>query len=701
MLLLEDSSAEAEQLVAWLSPHFRIDHATSVAGVRRLLAENAYDIGLIDLCVEDSRDLATFLAVQALAPDLPLVVQSGLQDDAIAIEAVARGAQDYLVKRSFTAELVRRALRYAMERAGGERELRDSRERYQLALAGARDGIWDWDVRSGRFVVSERWCSMLGLAPSEFGSDVEDWLLLVHPEERDAVWQALQMHLVGRTAHFEVEHRITHRTEGWTWVRSRGLSVRDNSGRVTRIAGSQSDVNERRAFEAQLLQRATTDDLTGLANRPAFLARLQKAADLAEASPEANFALLFLDLDRFKVVNDSLGHQVGDRLLLAVAQRLWASARPSDLVARLGGDEFAILAEPIEGRRAAEELAARIHRTLAAPFTLDENQVFATVSIGVVTCSGGAGAAEELLRNADIAMYRSKRAGRGGTEVYSEAHFTAVAGRLEVETGLRLAIATGGLTLQYQPIVRIPSAELVGFEALARWTTPEGRVVEPSEFIPVAEETGLIEPLGAWVMEEACARMASLAVARPETRRLAISVNVSSRQFAHGDLFALVQRVLAKTGLAAERLVLELTETALMENPEKATEVLTQVRALGVRVHLDDFGIGYSSLSYLQRFPIDSLKIDRSFTQGIPGRPGDEAIVRAILSLAGALNLEVVAEGVESAAQLEHLAGLRCSFGQGFLFSRPIDGPALDGMIARGFLPPTAGMQPFAGVAEG
>ena len=442
MLLLEDSSAEAEQLVAWLSPHFRIDHATSVAGVRRLLAENAYDIGLIDLCVEDSRDLATFLAVQALAPDLPLVVQSGLQDDAIAIEAVARGAQDYLVKRSFTAELVRRALRYAMERAGGERELRDSRERYQLALAGARDGIWDWDVRSGRFVVSERWCSMLGLAPSEFGSDVEDWLLLVHPEERDAVWQALQMHLVGRTAHFEVEHRITHRTEGWTWVRSRGLSVRDNSGRVTRIAGSQSDVNERRAFEAQLLQRATTDDLTGLANRPAFLARLQKAADLAEASPEANFALLFLDLDRFKVVNDSLGHQVGDRLLLAVAQRLWASARPSDLVARLGGDEFAILAEPIEGRRAAEELAARIHRTLAAPFTLDENQVFATVSIGVVTCSGGAGAAEELLRNADIAMYRSKRAGRGGTEVYSEAHFTAVAGRLEVETGLRLAIAT-------------------------------------------------------------------------------------------------------------------------------------------------------------------------------------------------------------------------------------------------------------------
>ncbi len=687
LLLLEDSPAEYENLLVWLRPHFQIDHVTSVAGVRKLLAGNRYDVGLIDLCVDDSRDLATFLTVRELAPELPVVVQSGLQEDAIALEAVARGAQDYLVKRSFTAELVRRALRYAMERAGAERELRESRERYQLALAGARDGIWDWNVLTGTFVVSERWCAMLGLAPGEFGLEVEDWLLLMHPAERDAVWSTLQEHLAGATPHFEIEHRMHHAAEGWVWVRSRGMAVHDAAGRVTRVAGSQSDVTERRAVEAELVRRATTDDLTGLANRAAFLARLQEASDRLDGNPRGAFGLLFLDLDRFKVINDSLGHQVGDRLLIAVAQRLSLGVRPGDLVARLGGDEFAILAEPVDGPRAAEELAARLHRTLAQPFVLGDNQVFASVSIGIVACESKGGDAEELLRNADIAMYRSKRAGRAGTELFAQAHHAAVAGRLDLETGLRRALAEGGLSLKYQPIVGLPGAELVGFEALVRWTQPDGRSVDPSVFIPLAEETGLIVELGAWVMQEACARMAMLSRMHDGASDLAISVNVSSRQFAHGDMYELVRRVLTETGLPASRLVLELTETALMENPVTVADVLTRLRAHGVRVHLDDFGIGYSSLSYLQRFPIDSLKIDRSFTQGVPGQSGDEAIVRAILSLASALGMEVVAEGVESAAQLAHLAGLRCGFGQGYLFSRPVESRALDGLLGRDFRP--------------
>lgn len=686
LLLLEDSPAEFENLIAWLSPFFVIDHVTSVAGVRGLLERHRYDVGLIDLCVDDSRDLATFTTVRALAPELPLVVQSGLQEDAIALEAVAGGAQDYLVKRSFTAELVRRALRYAMERSAVDRELRESRERYQLALAGARDGIWDWDVRAGTFVVSDRWASILGLEQADFGNEVEDWLLLVHPEDRDRVWNTLQEHLAGKTPHFEVEHRMLHTGSRAVWVRTRGLAVHDASGQVTRVAGSLSDVTERRDFEARLVHRASTDDLTGLANRTAFLTRLQDAADKLEQGTGSPFALLFLDLDRFKIINDSLGHQVGDRLLIAVAQRLRLSVRPSDLVARLGGDEFAILAESVEGPRGAEELAARIHRMLAQPFVLAENQIFASVSIGIVANAHRGGVAEELLRNADIAMYRSKRAGRAGTELFTQAHHAAVAGRLDLETGLRRAIAEEGLSLNYQPIVRLPGAELVGFEALVRWRQAEDRWVEPSVFIPLAEETGLINELGAWVLRQACTRMAELGRMHPATAGLGISVNVSSRQFAQGDLYALVLQVLDETGLPPSRLVLELTETALMENPVTVTDVLSRLRAHGVRVHLDDFGIGYSSLSYLQRFPIDSLKIDRSFTRGVPGKSGDEAIVRAILSLASALNMEVVAEGVETLAQVSHLASLRCGFGQGYLFSRPVESRVLDQLVDRDFL---------------
>ncbi|MSQ03210.1 MAG: EAL domain-containing protein [Myxococcales bacterium] len=690
LLLLQDSLTEAEQLQTWLSSTFEITHVTSVAAAVALLTAPGVDVALIDLGVDDSPELAAFLRCHEAAPHIAFVVQSGIDGDETALAAVAAGAQDYLVKRSFTAELVRRALRYAMERAHIESDLRESRERYRLAVAGANDGVWDWDIVRGRFVVSERWHSMLGYTLDEVGDEVEGWLALLHPSDRDEVWELLHAHLGAETPYFEAEHRILHADGGWRWVRTRGLAVRTAGGLATRIAGSQGDITERRSAEARLVREATMDGLTGLPNRSSFVERLRGAMARSAEVGDRGCAVLFLDLDRFKVVNDGLGHHVGDRLLVAVAQRLRMSVRPSDIVARFGGDEFALLVERMESHRQVEELAARIHRSLSRPFLLGSNQLHASASVGIVFHAGEAVTSDEVLRNADIAMYRSKRIGRGCTEVFNDADHAQVAERLDLENGLRRALREDELLVHYQPIVRLPEGSLVGFEALVRWRTPDGRVHPPAEFIPVAEETGLINELGGWVLRTACRRMAELARHQPDTAALTVSVNVSPRQFAHDGFLEEVEQVLAATGLAPQRLGLEITETVLMENPAVAAQTLHRIRALGVRVLLDDFGIGYSSLSYLRRFPIDCLKIDRAFTQSVPGHVEDEAIIQAILTLADALGLEVVAEGVESEAQRAHLSGLRCGFAQGFYFSHPLEAIEVDTAMANATRRPAA-----------
>ncbi len=689
LLLLEDSLTEAEQLLGWLLSTFDITHVTSVAAAVALLKEPGVDVALIDLCVDDSRELATFLRCHEAAPHVPFVVQSGIDDQETALAAVAAGAQDYLVKRSFTAELVRRSLRYAIERSRIEAELRETRERYRLALAGANDGVWDWDIVAGRFVVSERWHSMLGYSLADVGDEVEGWLGLLHPSDRDEVWELLQAHLGGEAPHFEVEHRILHADGGWRWVRTRGLAVRNAGGLATRIAGSQGDITERRNAEARLVCAATTDGLTGLANRSSFVERLRGAMARSAEAGDRGCAVLFLDLDRFKVVNDGLGHHVGDRLLVAVAQRLRMTVRPSDIVARFGGDEFALLVERMDSHAQVEELAARIHRSLARPFTLGSDQLHASASVGIVFHTGDGVTSDEVLRNADIAMYRSKRLGRGCTEVFNERDHAQVAQRLDLENGLRRAIREGELVVHYQPIVRLPEGSLVGFESLVRWRTPDGRMMPPADFIPIAEETGLINELGSWVLRTACLRMAELARVQPDTAELTVSVNISPRQFVEDSFVEEIERVLAATGLAPRRLGLEITETVLMESPAVAAQTLHRIRALGVRVLLDDFGMGYSSLSYLRRFPIDCLKIDRTFTQSVPGHAEDEAIMQAILTLADALGLEVVAEGVESEEQRLHLSGLHCGYAQGFYFSHPLEAIEVDTVLA------TATRQPF------
>jgi diguanylate cyclase (GGDEF)-like protein/PAS domain S-box-containing protein len=679
VLLLEDSAADARRLLEWLAApgpvEFVVTHTTSVSASLGNLERADYDVMLADLCVDDSRGLATFLSLHAASPATPIVVQSALEGTAVAVEAVARGAQDYLVKRGMTGDLLRRALVYAVERARVERELRESRERYQLALAGSLDGMWDWNVRTGEVFHSERFLSMLGFSPGEVGGELEDWLALVHPDERDELLQAVADHFAGRTPALELEHRMVARDGSVRWMRTRGLAVRAEDGEPVRMAGSLSDVTARRAAEAALRHEATHDALTGLPNRALFRERLEAAVAAAGTGPGA--ALLFLDLDRFKLVNDGFGHQAGDRLLVAVADRLRASARGGDLVARLGGDEFALLLDGGGAPGVVEWVADRVHRAMAAPFGLGGTEVYATFSIGVVRLPSSPPSAQDVLRQADAAMYRAKRSGGSCTATYVDVGAGESPLRLHLEAVLRQALDQDRVEVAYQPIVALSDRRLVGFEALARLRLPDGTEVPPSEFIPIAEETGLIQSLGAQVLYAACVELEALNRLLPAAEALSISVNVSPRQLLHPGFPDAALASVAESGLDPRRVIMELTESAVLDNVATAGTVFGRLRAAGIRIDLDDFGTGYCSLGYLRRLSVDRIKVDRSFIAAVPSGAQDDAILGAIVSLARALRVEVVAEGVESEVQRQHLLGLGCRWGQGFLFSRPVRGDQL------------------------
>ena len=434
--------------------------------------------------------------------------------------------------------------------------------------------------------------------------------------------------------------------------------------------------------EEQLLHDAFHDKLTGLPNRVSFIDRLEHAILYAKRRENYLFAVLFLDLDRFKVVNYSLGHAIGDQLLQAIANRLQACVRPGDTVARLGGDEFTILLENIQNVEDATQVADHIQKELTLPFNLSGNQVFTAASIGIALSTPDYDRSEELLCDADTTMYRAKVLGKGRYEVFDKTMHTQAMALLQLENDLRRAIERQEFRLHYQPIVSLKSNRVTGFEALARWQHPERGLVSPAEFIPVAEETGLIVPIGAWVLREACRQMRAWQVQFPVHSPLTISVNISGKQFSQPDLIKQIKQILHETGLDARSLKLEITESVLMENAESAVAMIVQLQNLGIRLSMDDFGTGYSSLSYLHRFPIDTLKIDRSFVNDVDVDAEKIEIISTVVALAWNLGMDVVAEGVETKKQMYQLKALKCEFGQGYFFSRPLDSEKAGALIA-------------------
>jgi diguanylate cyclase (GGDEF)-like protein/PAS domain S-box-containing protein len=622
-------------------------------------------------------------------PDHRSAVASRLAADFPELEllsssSAAEGQPDLVISCSGEGEGLAAAIRAAREKAAQrqrtEEALRDSEERYALAMSGANAGLWDWDLDSESVYYSARFRSILGYAADEIGNSPTDWLKRVHPEDVRALDAALAAHLAGLTPQLECEHRVLHKDGRYRFMLCRGLSMREPDGRAVRMAGSLTDITERKLSEQQLLHDAFHDALTGLPNRALYLDRLDRSLARATRNPEHRVAVLFLDLDRFKLINDSLGHLMGDRLLAETARRLERCLRPEDTVARLGGDEFALLLEGITVAGDAVHIAERIQQQLKKPVTLGGHEVFASGAIGIALSAPGGGKAEDLVRDADTAMFRSKALGSGQPVVFDARMHVDVLARLKIETSLRRAIDREELSLHFQPIVDLATGRLAELEALARWREEVGG--SPAEFIPVAEETGLIVPLGHWVLAQACRRMADWHRRFPAREDLSVSVNLSSKQFAQPDLIDRIDQILAESGLPGERLTIEITESVLMENSVSAATMLDELRARGIKLCIDDFGTGYSSLSYLHSFPLDRLKLDHTFVSRIAVNPRNLEIVRAVVHLAHNLGMQVIAEGVEDAEQLDRLAELGCDYGQGFLFCRPAAAEDLEEILA-------------------
>jgi diguanylate cyclase (GGDEF)-like protein/PAS domain S-box-containing protein len=560
-----------------------------------------------------------------------------------------------------------------------ETALEESERRYRGVVDSLSEIIFQTDANRRLTLLNPAWTAVTGCTVAEtLGTWINDY---IHPDDRRRDDQEAGGLLDGSKELARYELRFLRQDGDIHWLEVHARPLTSAEGTIVGITGTLVDVTDRKLLAEQLLHRAFHDALTGLANRTLFIERVTHT--LARAGRVATaHAVLFLDLDNFKKVNDSLGHAAGDDLLRGVAHRLVSSVRGSDTVARLGGDEFAILLEDLVQQDHAFTTTERILETLREPILVQGKEVFVGASIGVTLLSRNVDSADTLLRNADIAMYAAKRQGRGRYVVFSDGMDTATRHRLELEADLYRAIGRDELVAMYQPTVEVGTGRIIGAEALVRWQHPTRGLIHPAEFIGIAEETGLIVAIGKWVLQKACRDGRRWQKSNPSHAGLSVAVNISARQLQDAQLVEDVAAILEECLLDPASLILEITESVAMRNTEATIARLGALKALGVRLAIDDFGTGYSSLSYLQRFPIDILKIDRAFVKGIAENDDDEALAHTIVQLARTLRLKTVAEGIETNEQLERLRALGCDYGQGYYFARPMPGEQLAAMLA-------------------
>jgi diguanylate cyclase (GGDEF)-like protein/PAS domain S-box-containing protein len=596
-------------------------------------------------------------------------------------QALLEGASGFLRGEELDGPLLEHTVFAAIERSSMRRAISEVQERFALAVRGSNDGVWEWLLESGEMHFSRRWRELLGYGVDDLANDALEWFDRVHPDDLRELREDLDAHIEGHKPYHEHEHRIRASDGSYRWVITRGVVQRNTAGRPVRMAGSLTDTSDYRLREQKLLEESRHDSLTNLPRREPFMERIRNAIDLANEYDDYAFTVLMVDVDRYRWLADSIGHQAADKMLGIVAKRITACVRPGDTVSRFGGDKFAILLDNVEELELGTHIADRIRRSVSEPIEVDGQTIYATVSIGLTTSRRGYTDGDDVINDATAAANKAKESGHDRYAVFETKMRIDALSNLRLEVALRQAVERGEFELHYQPIVELTTRRLVAFESLIRWRHPRRGLVPPAEFIPLAEQTGLIIPLGRWVLREAARQLSEWNRGLPENEWLSVSVNLSGRQVADPRLLEEIQATVEEFELPPGALKLELTESVLVKNADVVQRFLTTLRGVGVRIWVDDFGTGYSSLSYLHRFPVDGLKIDKAFVDGLDGTERSAAMVRTILSLAHNLGVEVVAEGIEEVVQAEQLRDLGCGWGQGYLFSRPVEAHSAGGLV--------------------
>jgi diguanylate cyclase (GGDEF)-like protein/PAS domain S-box-containing protein len=676
LLLVEDNLGDARLLREMLNepgtaPEATLVHVQSMADAEEHLANNHVDIVLLDLGLPDAQGLEAVRRARSAAPHVPLVVLTGLDDQSAAAHALQEGAQDYLIKGQIETRGLLRALRYAVERKGMEDALFAEKDRAQVTLNSIADAVACTDIEGNISFLNRVAQKMTGWSLEEAAGrpmseiihvlDATSRLPILIPMDR-AVEQ-------NRTTHLPRNCILVPRDGFEIPVEDAVAPIHDREGGVIGTVIVFHDVSAARAAAQQMAHSAEHDFLTGLPNRMLLNDRVSQAIMLAPRHRQS-VAVLFLDLDGFKHINDSLGHSVGDKLLQSIANRLVNCVRSSDTVSRQGGDEFVVLLSEVERTKDIGVMARRMLQAVAEVHSLSHHDLHITTSIGVSVYPDDGRDAETLIKNADTAMYQAKESGRESYRFFKPAMNARAVERQSIEEGLRRALDRKEFTLHYQPKVDLRTGKISGAEALLRWNHPVRGSVSPALFVPIAEDCGLIVPIGNWVMREACRQTRVWLDMGLELSNMA--VNMSAMEFRREGLLEGIFEILDETGLDPACLELELTESALVKHPDSAALLLKKLREKGVRLAVDDFGTGYSSLSYLRKFPVDVLKIDQSFIHQLTTVPNETGIVTAIIAIGRSLNLRIVAEGVETASELAFLQAHQCDEAQGYYFAKPM-----------------------------
>ncbi len=678
------------------------------------------DLILLDIKMPgmDGYEVCQKLKADGQTREIPVIFLSALDEVFDKVKAFAVGGVDYITKpfrveevlarvksqltlqaakaeiRQLNASLEQRIQRRTAQLEAANRELKreinerqqteealaKSEEQFRLIFELAPIGMAFLRLDGYFLQVNKAFCDLLGYTADEM--QTKTWMDITDPDDLAASLEAIEKLHQQKASHFQIEKRYLTKNGKIVFAVLGVALIRDSQGEPLHFITQVVDITERKRTEEQLVHDALHDALTGLPNRTLFMERVEHALKHAKRHKDYLFAVLFIDLDRFKIVNDSLGHSVGDRLLIAIARLLERCLRTNDTVARLGGDEFTVFLDNIQDITDATRIAERLQAELMSPFNLEGHTVFTNASIGIVLGSSGYQQGSELLRDADIAMYRAKELGKARYAIFDPLMHAQTLKLLQLENELRRAIERQEFLVYYQPIISLVTGRLTGFEALVRWQNPEQGLILPAEFIPIAEDTGLIVPLGEWVLRSACRQLRAWQLKFPAAAPLNMSVNIASKQIRESNFSEKLDQILAETALDGSFLKLEITESMLAADAQATINMLNQIRARKIQLSMDDFGKGYSSLSYLHRFPINTLKIDRSFVSQMNSDPENFEIVRTIITLAHTLRMDVIAEGVETAEQFTQLRTLKCEQAQGYFFSKPLDCFSAESIIA-------------------